>query len=912
MHAACAKGTGAARCFHAAARACAKARPYQSTLRLPQTAFQLRASAKDRECLFRPATTERLYLWQREHLARDGVRDFVLHDGPPYANGRLHMGHALNKILKDVIVRFHVLQGRRVHFMPGWDCHGLPIEIKAVAEAADAGQTSLSPSEIRRAARAVALREIQGQRAEFQELGLLASWADEHTYRTLSFAYEREQLRIFARAVERGLIYEHFRPVYWSPSTQTALAEAEIEYDERHVSRSAYVRLRLVPSEALAAHLHDISVDLLVWTTTPWSLLGNMAVAVQAEASYSVVRTADSEHMIVATELLPELERLVRTQNGAPLAPIGAVTELVRVPGSALVGCHYTSPLMAPGEQREILHGAFVTTASGTGLVHMAPAHGQEDYALWRDTGRLATHGMVSPVDAQGRLLVDRAWGATEAVREDLARLHEQPAITQGTDAIIDLLERHGVLLAEHKYEHSYPIDWRTKQPILTRATSQWFADLRQTLDDTQAALQAVQFVPPAGAQRLHSLVARRSEWCISRQRAWGVPIPVVYDAVTHEPLITARNVEHILRVMDAHGSADVWWERGAEEFVAPEYRAPGRTWYKKGDTLDVWFDSGSSWAVLQAALGEPWCAPHACADVYLEGSDQHRGWFQSSMLTRAAACGPGVVAPYAALVTHGFVVDEAGRKMSKSLGNVLAPSAFLHGDPAAPKEFPALGADVLRWWAAKADYTRDMPVSALIMKHVSDEVRKLRTTVRFLLANLSDTPAHAVPPLHVPKASLMERFTMHELHRLERTCRAAYGAFDLALVTRSLLECATKTLSSLYLAVSKDTLYAGSNADRQPVLYVLDQALQTLTSVLAPILPHLAEEIMWYRSGATADPTPAEQASMPSMFQRGWHTIDDAWHDPGLEHDMHHVLRVRSDIFSLMTQCIEQHTRAV
>lgn len=761
MHAAGVMGAGAARCFHAAVRACAKARPYQATLRLPQTAFQLRASARDRERLFRPATTERLYLWQRERLARDGVRDFVLHDGPPYANGRLHMGHALNKILKDVLVRFHVLQGRRVHFMPGWDCHGLPIEIKAVAEAADAGNTHLSPPEIRRAARAVALREMQGQRAEFQELGLLASWADEHTYRTLSFAYEREQLRVFARAVERGLIYEHFRPVYWSPSTQTALAEAEIEYDEQHTSRSAYVRLRLVPSESLAIHLHGMStVDLLVWTTTPWSLLGNMAVAVQAEASYSVVRTADGEHMVVATELIPDLERVVRTLHGEPLAPVGAVTELVRVPGSALVGCHYKSPLMAPGEQREILHGAFVTTASGTGLVHMAPAHGQEDYALWRDLGRLATHGIVSPVDGQGHLLVDRAWGATDAVRADMARLHEQPALTQGTDTMLDLLERHGVLLAEHKYEHSYPIDWRTKQPILTRATAQWFADLRQTLGDTQAALQAVQFVPPTGAQRLHSLVARRSEWCISRQRAWGVPIPVVYDAATHEPLITAHNVEHILSVMDAHGSADVWWECDAEVFVAPEYRAPGRAWYKKGDTLDVWFDSGSSWAVLQAALGEPWCAPHACADVYLEGSDQHRGWFQSSLLTRAAACGPGVVAPYAALVTHGFVVDEAGRKMSKSLGNVIAPSAFLHGDPAAPTEFPALGADVLRWWAAKADYTRDMPVSALIMKHVSDEVRKLRTTVRFLLANLSDTPAHAVPPLDVSKASLVRLAT--------------------------------------------------------------------------------------------------------------------------------------------------------
>lgn len=640
--------------------------------------------------------------------------------------------------------------------MPGWDCHGLPIELKAVAEA---GFARLTPAQIRHAARAVALRELRGQRAEFQQLGLMASWDDAHTYRTLSFEYEREQLRVFARAVERGLIYECFRPVYWSPSSKTALAEAEIEYDERHRSRSAYVRLRLTPSDALAAHLGGLSaIDALVWTTTPWSLLGNMALAIQADASYSVVRTTAGEHLLIATALLPAIERIERTRSGKPEASVGALTELVRVPGAALVGAHYTSPLMAPGEQREILHGPFVTTTSGTGLVHIAPAHGQEDYALWRDTGRLAMHGIVSPVDGEGRLVVDGAWGATEAVRADLAHLQGQLALSDGTDAMLALLERHGALLAEHEYEHSYPIDWRTKQPVLTRATAQWFADLGQTLGDTEAALQAVHFVPPAGAKRLQSLVMRRSEWCISRQRPWGVPIPVVYDATTHEPLITAHNVEHILGVMDAHGSMDVWWESDAETFVAPEYRAPGRSWYIKGDTLDVWFDSGTSWAVLQAALGESWCVPHACADVYLEGSDQHRGWFQSSLLTRAVACGAGAMAPYATLVTHGFVVDEAGRKMSKSIGNVIAPNAFLQGDPAQPEAFPPLGADVLRWWVAKADYTRDMPVSPLIMKHVSDEVRKLRATVRFLLANLSDTPPDAVRPLKPHEAALVCR----------------------------------------------------------------------------------------------------------------------------------------------------------
>lgn len=644
-------------------------------------------------------------------------------------------------------------------YMPGWDCHGLPIEIKAVAEARAQGQTSMIPTQIRDTARKVALRELDNQREMFKQFGIMTDWSDSNCYRTLSFSYELAQLRLFAKCVERGLIYERFRPVYWSPSTQTALAEAEIEYDE-HVSHSVYLRFRLEPSTSLRTLLGTLAeepISMVVWTTTPWSLFGNMALTIKADAVYSIVRTSTNELLLVAQDLVSSLSIVsLGRDTKAPRTPLGALDEVLTLPGTALVGSTYRYPFMAPDAVRYITAADFVTTESGTGIVHSAPAHGQEDYEAWRDSGCLESYGITSPVDHRGAFAFDSKHGATPAIQDDIQSLEGLLALEEGTKKVLELLDKYGILLGEQLYTHSYPIDWRTKKPILTRATAQWFADLSQTLPDTNAALRDVHFVPPTGEHRLHSLVSRRSEWCISRQRAWGVPIPVVYDAETHTPLVSVDNVEHIIDVMASHGSTDAWWTLDAEAFVAPAHRVPGKSWYIKGDTLDVWFDSGSSWAVLQQALGEPLCTSEPCADVYLEGSDQHRGWFQSSLLTRVAVCGHGTKAPYANLVTHGFVVDESGRKMSKSIGNVIAPEAFLQGDPKKPKEFPALGTDVLRWWVAKADYTKDIPISTLIMKHVSDEVRKLRNTARFMLANLNDLPRESIPPLSPSTASLV------------------------------------------------------------------------------------------------------------------------------------------------------------
>lgn len=633
-------------------------------------------------------------------------------------------------------------QSLTLSYMPGWDCHGLPIEIKAVAEAAADGHESMSPQEIRERARKVALREMRGQRESFKEFGIMTDWSDSNTYRTLNFEYELEQLRLFSKAVEKGLIYERFRPVYWSPSSRTALAEAEIEYDEQHVSQSVYVRFKLVPDEKLKTLLGaygNSDISLVVWTTTPWSLLGNMAVAIKGDAQYSIVRTPTNELLLVASELVHVLPRIL--DSTVPEKDTCKIEEVAQVCGADLLASQYRTPLMAAQDLRPILAGHHVTTDSGTGLVHTAPAHGKEDYDLWLETGLLNEYGIVSPVNNEGQLQIDPAWGCTPEVRSHLSELQGLEALGEGTTSIVELMSRHGMLLKVEPYTHSYPIDWRTKKPILMRATAQWFTDLSKTLPDTLSALEQVCFVPSSGKQRLTSLVQRRSEWCISRQRSWGVPIPVVYDAETQEPLMSVRNVEFILEKMRAHGTTDIWWKLPAEEFVAPEFRSKNKTWYIKGDTLDVWYDSGSSWAALQAARGQDRCVPGPCADVYLEGSDQHRGWFQSSLLSRVSVCGTGASAPYGSLITHGFVVDEDGRKMSKSLGNVIAPGAFLHGDPKNPKEFPPLGADVLRWWAAKTDYTKDIPVSTLIMKHVSDEVRKIRNTARFMLANLNEHP---------------------------------------------------------------------------------------------------------------------------------------------------------------------------
>ncbi|SPO27199.1 probable ISM1 - isoleucine--tRNA ligase, mitochondrial [Ustilago trichophora] len=876
---------------------------FSHTLQLPATPFGIRANAAQRDKLFYDRTCSELYQWQRSRS--DSLGEFVFHDGPPYANGNLHCGHALNKILKDITNRFQVLQGKRVHYMPGWDCHGLPIEAKALANVSVQDRHNLSAHEIRKRAHKEAVKAIETQKAEFSQFGIMADWSNKATYRTLDPGYEARQLRVFGEMVRKGLIYRQYRPVYWSPSNRTALAESELEYREDHLSKAVYVAFQLLPGttllEKLGVHANaakDLSA--IIWTTTPWSLPSNMAINVNPELEYSIVRRTGTEGplYIVGTDRIEALEALpsslIGAERGGDAQVFGPLEELTRVRGADLTDSTYRSPLTAPGsEPQPILMADYVTALSGTGLVHSAPAHGAEDYQVWKQQGYIQRKGIFSPVNDEGRysadiLQLDASSG--EGSEDDASalgkRLMGKEVLSEGAQEVIRVLKERGVLISAQTLRHKYPYDWRSKQPVIVRATAQWFANLDRIKEQAIEALRDVTFVPANSRARLESFILGRSEWCISRQRVWGVPIPVLYDAVTDEALMTVENIEHIASVLETEGT-DYWWKADAEVFVAPQHRDEKRSWRKGQDTVDVWFDSGTSWATLKDQLAlESGASAHprqgSIADVYLEGSDQHRGWFQSSLITAVATTPEGQkpVAPYKTVVTHGYVLDNESRKMSKSLGNVVSPLSIIQGGKGGKgADEPAYGVDVLRLWVARSDYTTDPPIGDVIISKTAETLRKLRNTARFMLANLP--AAGNVAPLDRAKMKLLDRFVMQELYELERACAAAYEAYDFAQVVRRLTEFANATLSNLYLDIGKDSLYLDGVEDerRKMMVAVVDQILRTMTGIMAPITPFLCEEIFHFRNGASSDPVVGDKGA-PSVFSAGWPTVEERWND--------------------------------
>jgi isoleucyl-tRNA synthetase len=833
---------------------------YKDTVLLPKTTFDMRANATKREPQLQSFWAEhKIY----ETLAEANPGEvFVLHDGPPYANGDLHIGHALNKILKDIINKYQLLQGRKVRYVPGWDCHGLPIELK-VLQAMDAeARANLTPIKLRKKARAFALKTIDRQRTGFKRYGVWGDW--EHPYMTLTPEYEAAQIEVFGQMYLKGYIYRGLKSVHWSPTSQTALAEAELEYPEGHTSPSIYAAFPMVGLSSTAAALEPYLTNLgvAIWTTTPWTIPANLGVAVNPDLTYAVVEVASGQpfqYLIIAKDLTARMAEVL----GADL------TVKAEIKGAALEHSTYRHPLYER-ESPILIGGDYVTTESGTGLVHTAPGHGEEDFRVGQRYGL----PILCPVDERGDMTTEAGPFAGLNVLKD------------ANPAVIEALEKAGSLLKQEPYVHKYPYDWRTKKPTIYRATEQWFASVEGFRDEALQAIQSVEWIPAQGENRITAMVADRSDWCISRQRTWGMPIPVFYDEETGEPLINEATLAHIKGIFAEKGS-DAWWELSEAELLPPDYRNNGRTYRKGTDTMDVWFDSGSSWAAVaqqRAELKYP-------VEMYLEGSDQHRGWFQSSLLTSVAVNGH---APYKTVLTHGFALDEQGRKMSKSLGNVVDPSIVIEGGKN-QKQDPPYGADVLRLWVSSVDYSSDVPLGKNILKQMADVYRKIRNTARFLLGNLHDfDPAKdAVPYDQLPE---LDRYMLHRMTEVFADIDDAFQTYQFFRFFQTVQNFCVVDLSNFYLDIAKDRLYisAADSARRRSCQTVLAIAIENLARVIAPVLSHMAEDI-WQN-------LPYE-TEFQSVFEAGWAQLDPTWKQPDLVEPWGQLRAIRQEVNKVLEQ---------
>jgi len=788
---------------------------------------------------------------------------FILHDGPPYANGSLHMGHALNKILKDTINKYNILKGRKVCYVPGWDCHGLPIELKVLQSMKQDERKSLTPIQLRQRAKTWALEQVDQQRNSFKRYGVWGDW--EHPYMTMKPEYEAAQVGVFGKMALKGYIYRGLKPVHWSPSSRTALAEAELEYPDGHVSQSIYAAFPMVSlsdgaTETLAPFLSELGVA--IWTTTPWTIPANLAVAVNDELTYAVVEVASGEpfkYLIMAQDLVERLTQVFGTE----------LTVVATLPGKALEHSTYRHPLF-DRESPIVIGGDYVTTESGTGLVHTAPGHGDDDFRV----GLRYDLPVLCPVDEAGNFTKEAGPFAGLNVLKT--------ANEEITKALIDAKS----LLKQEPYQHRYPYDWRTKKPTIYRATEQWFASVEGFRDEAMKAIADVTWIPAQGENRIKPMVADRADWCISRQRSWGMPIPVFYEEDTGETLLTQETLAHIQAIIAENGS-DAWWEMSVDELLPESYRNNGKTYRKCMDTMDVWFDSGSSWAAV-AQQREGLTYP---VDMYLEGSDQHRGWFQSSLLTSVAANGH---APYKTVLTHGFALDEQGRKMSKSLGNVVDPAIIINGGKNQKQE-PPYGADVLRLWVSSVDYSSDVPIGKGILKQLSDIYRKIRNTARFLLGNLHDfDPKNdAVDYNELPE---LDRYMLHRITEVFDDVTDAFETYQFFRFFQTIQNFCVVDLSNFYLDIAKDRLYISDlgAARRRSCQTVLAIALENLARAVAPVLSHLAEDIWQHMPYGV---------NTQSVFQAGWVQMDEAWKQPQLLPFWNQLRTLRDEVNKVLEQ---------
>jgi isoleucyl-tRNA synthetase len=805
---------------------------YKATLHLPATEFPMRGDLPKREPGILARWEEQgLYAQLRENAT--GRPLFVLHDGPPYANGRIHLGHAVNKILKDIIVKSRYLAGFDAPYVPGWDCHGLPIEIAVEKKWGKVG-VKLDAVEFRQKCREFAEEQIEIQRADFKRLGVTGDW--DNPYKTLSFEFEANEIRALSKIVANDHVIRGAKPVHWCFDCGSALAEAEIEYQDK-VSPTVDVAYTARDSKALAAAFgvdlpEGVEVAVPIWTTTPWTLPASLAVSLGAAIEYSLVEgpahNGGRRWLVLATALA-----------GRSLARYGVqdVVSHGHANGAALENLLLAHPFY-PQRDIPLLNGAHVSDEDGTGAVHTAPGHGQEDYAVSQQYGLLERYhaGEINPIDGAGVYLPSTP-PAGDVV---LAGVH----LWKAQPLIVEVLRASGALLAFAEITHSYPHCWRHKKPVVFRATPQWFISMEKAKlrEDALTAIDNVGWFPAWGKARIQSMVDGRPDWCISRQRTWGVPIALFTHRITGE--MHPRSVELMQAVADRVqvDGIDVWYSLDAAELLGAE----AADYEKVTDILDVWFDSGVTHegVLLARGFGKP-------ADLYLEGSDQHRGWFQSSLLTGVAI---DRHAPYKQCLTHGFTVDEHGRKMSKSLGNGIEPQDIMK----------TLGADILRLWIASADYSNEMSLSQEILKRNADAYRRLRNTARFLLANLDGfDPAVHLRPLNDMVA--LDRWIVHRAFELQEKIKAAYESYDMAEIVQLLLNFCSVDLGSLYLDVTKDRLYTMGEDSRgrrsaQSAMYHIAEAF---TRWIAPILTFTSDELWGYLPG-----------------ERSAHVLFDTWYD--------------------------------
>jgi isoleucyl-tRNA synthetase len=815
---------------------------YDGTLNLPQTEFPMRANLAKRE----PDILkfwEKMDLYHKVQEHNQGRPKFILHDGPPYANGDIHMGHTLNKVLKDIIVKYKSMAGFDSPYVPGWDTHGLPIEQQAIkALGLDRHRTDVV--EFRKHCQQYALKYVDIQREEFKRLGVRGDW--ENPYLTLNPVFESIQVKVFGEMANKGYIYKGLKPVYWCGDCETALAEAEVEYGDK-TSPSIYVKFPVKNGRGVLPH----DAFVVIWTTTPWTLPANTGISLHPEFEYVLVEAAGEKYLLakglleqVATELGWDSYSIVAEYKGEDLERVVCAHPFFERDSLVILGEH-------------------VTLDAGTGAVHTAPGHGEEDFYV----GKIYGLEVISPVDDQGCF-------TEEAGQFKGLYVHK------ANQAVIEELQKRSMLLKVSTIEHQYPHCWRCKNPIIYRATEQWFASIDGFRQMALKAIDDVRWIPTWGRERIYNMVRDRGDWCISRQRTWGVPIPIFYCNNCGEAVITPQTIERISQLFAEHGS-DIWFKEEAGKLLPEGFKCSScnsQDFKKETDIMDVWFDSGSShMAVLETYPDLRWPA-----DMYLEGSDQHRGWFNSSLSTAVAVRG---VAPYRQVLTHGFLVDEQGRKMSKSEGNVIDPLIMI-------KE---MGADILRLWVSSADYRNDVSVSNNIIRQCAEAYRKIRNTCRFIISNLYDFDPDTNQVDYADMEDL-DRWALLKLDKLVRRVTAAYEDYEFHVVFHSIHNFCTVDMSNIYLDILKDKLYCSlpESRERRATQTVFHKIINALVVMLTPILAFTTEEIWTHLR---------RPGQVESVQMLDWPAANDAYQDEALEKRMDRLLQARE----VVTKALEE-----